>query len=60
MLKNRGKMPLPQITFIWQQNCTKRFKIVVGVASSHEKYAPLLNRIAPCYRTKSGTLILVL
>jgi hypothetical protein len=35
---------------------TLLFKNIVGVASSHDFYAPLLNRIAPCPRTRSKLL----
>jgi hypothetical protein len=44
MLENRGKMPLPLI--VSEINIKSQLPVIVGVASSHDFYAPLLNRIA--------------
>jgi hypothetical protein len=52
MLIYRGKMPLPQLS---NENKLEHYADLkkVGVASSHESYAPLSKRIAPCPKAKS-------
>jgi hypothetical protein len=42
---NRGKMPLPHAGIKVNESTREWAKKVVGVAFSHDVYAPLLNRI---------------